>query len=73
MIKFIITMLTVFLYLYFGVSLFRSAINRIGGKEEYLRVTGGSSAMFYVALILVIFGWPVFFISAMIDNNRRNR
>lgn len=73
MIKFIITLLAILLYLYCGVSLFYAALNRIGGKEEYLKTTGGSPAMFYVALIIVIFCWPVFFFSAIVDNIRRNR
>lgn len=73
MIKFIITVFLIMLYLYCGVSLFYAAINRIGGKEEYLETTGGSPAMFYVALIIVIFCWPAFFFLAIVDNIRRNR
>lgn len=73
MIKSILTVLLIMLYLYFGVRLFYAALNRIGGKEEYLKSTGGTPAMFYVALIIVIFGWPVFWFSALVDNIRRNR
>lgn len=73
MIKLIFTLLVILLYLYFGVCLFYAAINRIGGKEEYLETTGGSPAMYYVALVIVIFGWPVFLVSAMVDNIRRNK
>lgn len=73
MMKTILTVLAILLYLYFGVNLFYAALNRIGGKEEYLKTVNGTPTMYYVALVIVIFGWPVFLFSAIVDNIRRNR